>query len=246
MADTSRSLTNDEPLHVRMMRSLKERLESGEWATADQLPTEGDLGATYGVSRSTVRMALKLLESQGLVHTRRGSGTFVTALGSRVSAGLQELRSTTETIRQQGFESGATCRTAEKRGVTPEAADSLGIDPDSEVLYLERSFQADHRTVAYCYEEIIDGIFPGPYEPTQFDGSLFELLRSRGINTPAYASTAIHAVHDECIAWGEDPPAQPLYLLLRQAHFDREGAPVIYSRNYFVEGAFHFSVLRVS
>ena len=246
MADTSRSLTFDEPLHVRMMRSLKERLESGEWTTSEQLPTEGELGAAYGVSRSTVRMALKLLESQGLVRTRRGSGTFVTALGSQVSAGLQELRSTTETIRQQGFEAGATCRTAEKRVITAEAAENLGLDPDSEVLYLERSFLADHRTVAYCYEEIIDGIFPGPYEPSQFNGSMFDLLRSRGISTPAYASTAIHAVHDETIAWGPDRPAEPLYLLLRQAHFDREGGPVIYSRNYFVEGAFHFSVLRVS
>ena len=43
-----------------------------------KLPTEAELGRRYHVSRQTVRQALSLLSSQGLITTRQGSGSYVT------------------------------------------------------------------------------------------------------------------------------------------------------------------------
>jgi DNA-binding FadR family transcriptional regulator len=49
----------------------------GHFAAGDRLPSERQLATRFGVSRPTVREALGVLESRGLVATRQGSGTFV-------------------------------------------------------------------------------------------------------------------------------------------------------------------------
>ncbi|GAA3023001.1 FadR/GntR family transcriptional regulator [Streptosporangium longisporum] len=58
---------------------LRRRIVSGEFRPGDRLPVEPELCAGYGVSRSTVREALRLLSSQNLIRTVRGTagGSFV-------------------------------------------------------------------------------------------------------------------------------------------------------------------------
>ncbi|RYY53066.1 MAG: GntR family transcriptional regulator, partial [Comamonadaceae bacterium] len=64
-------------LHHRVGTLLKDAIASGRYRAGDQLPTEGELVATHGVSRVTVRRALQSLEQQGLIRRRAGHGTFV-------------------------------------------------------------------------------------------------------------------------------------------------------------------------
>jgi DNA-binding FadR family transcriptional regulator len=60
--------------------ALRARILTRELRPGDRLPIEPDLAEQYGVSRSTVREALRVLASQGLVSTSRGvlGGSFVT------------------------------------------------------------------------------------------------------------------------------------------------------------------------
>ena len=66
------------PMYAQIFEDLRGRIESGELAHGVQLPTEIELRERYGASRNTVRDALKLLATRGLVQTRAGQGTFVT------------------------------------------------------------------------------------------------------------------------------------------------------------------------
>jgi len=59
-------LGNPKTLPIQMADDLRDRLAKQEWRQGDQLPTEADLVGEYGVSRPTVRQALKTLENQGL------------------------------------------------------------------------------------------------------------------------------------------------------------------------------------
>jgi GntR family transcriptional repressor for pyruvate dehydrogenase complex len=65
----------------RLSELVREQLEdailSGKVKVNEQLPTETDLGASFGVSRTVIREALQRLEGQGLVHSRVGSGSYV-------------------------------------------------------------------------------------------------------------------------------------------------------------------------
>lgn len=59
------------------MQSLRTEITSGRWSIGDQLPNEAALSAKLGVSRGTVREAVRALVAQGMLETRQGSGTYV-------------------------------------------------------------------------------------------------------------------------------------------------------------------------
>lgn len=61
---------------IEGMRAL---LASGEWTVGTRIPPEPVLGASLGVSRNTVREAVKALAHVGLLEVRRGDGTYVAA-----------------------------------------------------------------------------------------------------------------------------------------------------------------------
>jgi GntR family transcriptional regulator len=71
------TVTRRGPLHLQLEDSLRDRIQRGEWAPGDQIPTEAELGSAYGMSRNTVRSALAALERQGLLTRQAGRGTFV-------------------------------------------------------------------------------------------------------------------------------------------------------------------------
>jgi len=56
---------------------LREQISVGKLRPGDQLPTEPQLATAYGASRSTIRLAVGMLTTNGLVETRQGMGTFV-------------------------------------------------------------------------------------------------------------------------------------------------------------------------
>ncbi|MFI0817702.1 GntR family transcriptional regulator [Streptomyces sp. NPDC021098] len=66
-----------EPRYATISEDLVRRIAVGRWAVGDLLPTEPELAAEYGVSRETLRRALRRVESLGLISRRKGTGTRV-------------------------------------------------------------------------------------------------------------------------------------------------------------------------
>ncbi|MFV0318587.1 MAG: FadR/GntR family transcriptional regulator [Microthrixaceae bacterium] len=60
--------------HAVLAEELRDRILRGELAEGDRLPIEEDLTVEFGVARTTLREALRVLESQGLITIRRGRG----------------------------------------------------------------------------------------------------------------------------------------------------------------------------
>ncbi|MFE4921341.1 GntR family transcriptional regulator [Streptomyces sp. NPDC056661] len=63
--------------YKRIADELLKGINSEVWRPGDRLPTHEQLADRFDVSRATVKEALKLLSSKGLIVTRQGSGTFV-------------------------------------------------------------------------------------------------------------------------------------------------------------------------
>src|SRR5580692_13164707 len=79
-----------------IVEQIRQLMRAGELRPGDRLPAERELCENFGVSRVTVREALRMLESSGLVEIRVGArgGAFVTAPTSdRVGDGLADLLS---------------------------------------------------------------------------------------------------------------------------------------------------------
>lgn len=69
-----------ETLADRIATTLLARIRGGEWAVGAKLPGETTLAAELGVGRSTVREAIRLLATRGVLQPRHGAGVFVVAL----------------------------------------------------------------------------------------------------------------------------------------------------------------------
>lgn len=77
------------PLYVQLARILRTQINSGEYKPGDALPTEEGLSKAFGVSRITVREALRILTDENLIVRHSGKGTFVakrSGLGASVWA----------------------------------------------------------------------------------------------------------------------------------------------------------------
>lgn len=239
---------------------LRRRIRAGEFAPGEKLPSESQLGAAYGVSRVTVRTALQLLESRGLVDIRHGSGSFVTtAAATGIRAGLQELLSMSETIRELGYTPSMQRRALERRPATAEEAARLRIAAGDEVWSLDRAVRADDQIVAYSHDLIPaalldaaaggtdggDGAAPldgGAIEERLGTSSVFAELSGRGLEiVRAVAELHVVSAVEMTVQPDED---HALYLLLDQLHETSAGEAVLYSRTYFVEGRFQFVILR--
>lgn len=67
----------DAPLYQQVVSALREEIVRGSYAVGTKLPTEGELCLRFGVSRHTVREALRQLRDDGLVSSRQGAGTTI-------------------------------------------------------------------------------------------------------------------------------------------------------------------------
>ena len=73
----SRTETNNPGLrYVSIADTLQQQIESGEVRYGDRLPSQHDMAKQYGVSLTTLRSAVDLLEQRGLVRSAHGLGTF--------------------------------------------------------------------------------------------------------------------------------------------------------------------------
>lgn len=62
------------------LQALRRLIGTGEFAPGQRLPSEAELGAQLGVSRSSLREAIRMLAALGVLVVRHGSGTYVTEL----------------------------------------------------------------------------------------------------------------------------------------------------------------------
>lgn len=65
------------PYYYQLQEILKQEIDNGRWQPGQLLPSEAEMTAIFGVSRSVTRKALDILEGDGQVHRVKGKGTLV-------------------------------------------------------------------------------------------------------------------------------------------------------------------------
>ena len=85
MIESTDTTIRKRSLAEEMVVRLQEQIAQGRFEVGGKLPTESELMKIFGVGRSTVREAVKLLSSKGIVEVRRGSGTYVVTTAKGLS-----------------------------------------------------------------------------------------------------------------------------------------------------------------
>lgn len=132
------------PLWAQLLDDLVRRLEVG--ALAPQFPSEHDLAASYGVSRHTVREALRRLRDTGVISSHRGRLTVVGRPG--IEQPLGALYSLFREVEGRGMVQHSEVLA---RDVRPDAhaAAVLGLPADTGLVYVERLRRADGEPLAW-------------------------------------------------------------------------------------------------
>ncbi|MFN5902814.1 MAG: GntR family transcriptional regulator, partial [Novosphingobium sp.] len=115
------------PRYLQVAGELRAEILSGKFSARDQFPTESDLCQRYGVSRFTIREALRRLQNEGLIARKRGSGTVVQPAAARGGTLHQPLSNVGE-ILQYARDTHVTYEPRGRGDLPREIAEQIGED----------------------------------------------------------------------------------------------------------------------
>lgn len=137
MATTARK----QPLYNQLVDLLSDKIQN-EMHPGDALPSERDLAETYGLSRTTVRLAMSELEELGLVTRKHGKGTFVSSV-SRDTTDLMGTYSFTDQMRSLGRVPHTEVLDFEVREASKFVAQNMDLRLGEAVFRMRRLRSAD-------------------------------------------------------------------------------------------------------
>ncbi|MGQ0668945.1 MAG: GntR family transcriptional regulator [Actinomycetota bacterium] len=222
------------------------RIDSGEMPPGARLPPEPELAAELGVSRATLREALRSLEEDGFVTRTRRTGTFVTHR-PRLRANLDINFGVTEGIRAAGMTPGTEALTITQAAATREEGRRLALEPGDAVVAVERVRTADGRPVVFSRDIVPRSLVLGRPQVLQLlsTESIYDVLE-RELGAPVHHGVASFrpVKADKLVAAKLRVIRGALLLYLQQVDYEDGGRPVLYSHEYHLADAFEFTVAR--
>lgn len=231
-------------LSFRVRDELASRIATGLIAPGGRLPPEPELAEQLGVSRATLREALRSLEEDGFVTRTRGAGTYATHR-PRLRNNLDVNFGVTDAIRAAGREPGTAEVSVSTEPVSEEEAGPLDLTPGDPVVVVERVRTADGTRVVVSRDVVSVARLGAKPVVAIGEGSLYDLVeRAGGVVLHHGVVTLEPAVADKRLAKRLGVKSGTLLLYLRQVDFDRDGEPVILSHEHHLAEEFEFTVVR--
>lgn len=209
-----------------------------------RLPSEPELAKKMGVSRATLREAMRTFETQGLIRRRQGSGTYVVGKALALESGLEVLESIETIAGRLGLSISFSDLKTEQLGADEHLASMLNVARGSRLCRVRRVIRAENRPVAYLVDTLPEEILRPDALNEEFRGSVLDLLLSRGdaLTTSRADVSAIGAPSD--VARALEIQRGDVLLHFSARLFNAAGRIVDYSLSYFIPGYFHFHIVR--
>lgn len=221
-------------------------ISDGAYAPGAQLPAEAQMASNLGVSRATLRDALRQLQDRGLIIRRHGRGTFVAKRPIRKD--LNRNFGITAMIRSGGYRPGTRGLEVRAEEADRELAQSLGLAPGDRVTVVERIRLADDRPVVWSrdavprrYLDVADAEAMSGDEVSLYGllHKLHQVTVYRGVAELSPKSATSYLADRLEVRRGA-----PL-LYIKQVDFDGSGTPVLHSVEYHVSDWISFTLERV-
>lgn len=227
----------------RLQAELIQMIES--MPAESQLPSEPYLARQLGVSRATLREAMRAIEGQGLIRRRQGVGTFVVGKIPVIESGLEVLESIETLAQRIGLKVRMGELSVEQHKAEAIEAAALGLPLGTLLTRVERVIYTENTPIAYLVDILPVDVLDKADLNSSFTGSVLDLLLRRGVPELAHSRTEIRAT-------GATPEVARALQVQRDdvlLHFiaylyAKTGKVVDYSHSYFLPGYFRFHVVR--
>jgi GntR family transcriptional regulator len=236
------------PLSAEVAGDLRTLIATEEWEDG-RLPSETELAKRLGVSRTTVREALWLLWSEGLLNRQWGVGTFVrgqkpegVGMGQDFRAVLRDL------ITSAGYDPSIPNALIEQRPCPSEAAAALNLDEGQPVWFLDRTFAADSNPVVRFWDWmplVINGRRVDPTATKDLEHDLISFLsESAGCRILRMeAHLRAEGISEEVAETLGRPVGTPIISAVQLCYDDRDRT-VVYSQNFYTTDVLPMRLLR--
>lgn len=214
----------------------------------DRIPTEAELCAAFGISRPSVREALRLLEQERLIVTEHGRGRFVTATALlKVARPITAFESITTMLAALGFHPVTRVISAriEPGSDQPAASAALGLGEGATVFVLERIREDGDQVLVYSIDILPADLIPDATAAQELTGSVNELLAAHG-HRPVMSTANVAAANlpDGAHQSVRGVAVEEPWLLVTETCLAGSGRPVLYARDYHRGNAISFNFSR--
>ena len=221
------------------LAALIERTPAGS-----RLVSEPDLAKQLGVSRATLREAMRTFETQGLIRRRQGAGTFVVGKVPVLDAGLEVLESIETMAHRLNLVVAVSDLNVEQIDAEADQASGLGVTVGDCLTRVRRVMRTETRPVAYLLDTLPETVLKIADLPVGFNGSVLDFLLERGddLRISRAAISATNATAEVAKAL-EIQRGDVLLQFVSQIYI-ADGKIVDYTVSYFIPGYFNFHVVR--
>lgn len=229
--------------YERLQDELAQIIAAAE--PGSRLMAEPDLARSLGVSRATLREAMRSFEAQGLIRRRQGVGTFVVKHVQVIESGLEVLESIESLAKKIHLDVSMGDYHIDQNSADAAIAAQLQVEAGTLVVKVVRVILAGQRPVAYLVDILPQNILTPLDLQEGFTGSVLDFLIKRGTPKLENSIAEIQAVAAAPeIARALQIQRGDVLLLLQSRLFESSGKIVDYSLSYFLPGYFHFHVVR--
>lgn len=235
----SEQISTSQRLHENLSRVIA-KAKAGE-----RLPSEPVLARRLGVSRATLREAMRTFETQGLISRQQGVGTFVTRPPHVIDSGLEVLESIETMAKSIDLQVSYGRLEINCGPANQEETDALGLEMPADVMRISRIIIAEQRPVAYLVDVLQKDCFPREQVEAEFTGSVLDLLLKRGDPPLANSRCEICAIAaKQEVARALNIQRGDALLMFVSRLYTLDGKVIDYSFSYFLPGYFRFHVVR--
>ncbi|HET9589100.1 MAG TPA: GntR family transcriptional regulator, partial [Anaerolineales bacterium] len=209
-----------------------------------RLVSEPELAKQMGVSRATLREAMRTFETQGLIRRRQGAGTFVVGKVPVIDAGLEVLESLETMAQRMNLQVTVSDLHTDQIEADEKNAGALNVPVGTRLTRVRRVMRADTRPVAYLIDTLPAEVLRPEALPQRFNGSVLDYLLSSGVDLrlSRAAISATNAPAD--VAKALEIQRGDVLLHFASQLYDAAGSVMDYSMSYFIPGYFNFHVNR--
>ncbi|MFO0753455.1 MAG: GntR family transcriptional regulator [Thermodesulfovibrionales bacterium] len=185
------------PAYNQLIEIIYQQIKNREFLPNEMLPSETELCKVYGISRTTVREALRRLTLDGVLYTIKGKGTFVAE--PKLDQIMIKIPDFYEDMAERGLKPDVKVLEVKVVSATPLVAKKLMIPLDEKVFRIKRLFLADkkpyvlERKFIVCKDCKILNSFPDEDILSVKDQSVFDVLAGRCHMCSEYAQVTIEA-----------------------------------------------------